>query len=147
MSSQSPPPDGRQDGFTLIELLIAIVIIGILATIAIQSYGDTKGQAFKASMKSDLRNLAAAQEDYYADNDSYASDVGDLFGNTDFRVSEGVAVTIHSGDSQGWSATADHGGVPGGGDCGIHYGSSAAPTGQVSGTVGSTAPGAPLCQD
>jgi prepilin-type N-terminal cleavage/methylation domain-containing protein len=55
----------RRNGFTLIELLIVVVIIGILAAIAIPKYANTKSKAYMASMKTDLRNLATAQESYY----------------------------------------------------------------------------------
>ncbi|HJQ66607.1 MAG TPA: prepilin-type N-terminal cleavage/methylation domain-containing protein, partial [Gemmatimonadales bacterium] len=48
-------------GFTLIELLIVVVIIGILASIAIPKFVNTKEKAYIASMKSDLRNLATAE--------------------------------------------------------------------------------------
>ena len=53
-------------GFTLIELLIVVVIIGILATIAIPQFANTKEKAYVASMKSDLRNLVTAEEGYFA---------------------------------------------------------------------------------
>ena len=58
-------------GFTLIELLIVVVIIGILAAIAIPKFASTKEKAYLATMKSDLRNLATAQEGYFADNKVY----------------------------------------------------------------------------
>ena len=66
---------GRK-GFTLIELLIVVVIIGILAAIAIPKFANTKQKAVKASMVSDLRNLATAQEAFYADSSSYATTYG-----------------------------------------------------------------------
>ena len=54
----------NKKGFTLIELLIVVVIIGILASIAIPKFANTKEKAYIASMKSDLRNLITAQEAY-----------------------------------------------------------------------------------
>jgi type IV pilus assembly protein PilA len=95
-------------GFTLIELLIVVVIIGILAAIAIPQFASTKEKAFDAAAKSDLRNLMAAQEGYYADNQTYADDVADF--GTAFVESEQVTVTISSGDATSYEATAKHGG-------------------------------------
>ena len=63
----------NRKGFTLIELLIVVVIIGILAAIAIPKFASTKEKAYLASMKSDLRNGATAQEGYFADNQVYLS--------------------------------------------------------------------------
>ena len=63
----------NRKGFTLIELLIVVVIIGILAAIAIPKFANTKEKAYLASMKSDLRNGATAEEGYFADNQVYLS--------------------------------------------------------------------------
>ncbi len=62
----------NRKGFTLIELLIVVVIIGILATIAIPKFANTKQRAVMASMKTDLRNLVTSQEGFYFDNNDYA---------------------------------------------------------------------------
>src|SRR5438552_13291209 len=62
----------NRKGFTLIELLIVVVIIGILAAIAIPKFANTKGKAYIASMKSDLRNLVTAEEAYFADSVKYS---------------------------------------------------------------------------
>ncbi len=59
-------------GFTLIELLIVVVIIGILAAIAIPKFASTKSKAYVTAMKSDLRNLATAEESYFSDSAAYA---------------------------------------------------------------------------
>src|SRR5689334_4622836 len=66
----------RRSGFTLIELMIVVVIIGVLATIAIPKFANTKEKAFITSMKSDLRNLVTAEEAYFADSVAY-TDVTD----------------------------------------------------------------------
>ncbi|HEY3287598.1 MAG TPA: prepilin-type N-terminal cleavage/methylation domain-containing protein [Gemmatimonadaceae bacterium] len=91
-------------GFTLIELLIVVVIIGILAAIAIPKFQSTKGKANAASLKSDLRNLATAQEAYFYDNSAYASDVAVL----PFSKSPGVVLTITTATGSGWAAIATH---------------------------------------
>ena len=92
-------------GFTLIELLIVVVIIGLLAAIAIPKFSNTKGKAVVASMKSDLRNLAAAQEGYWVDFRTY---YGGAIPNAafTFRPTQGVTITIVSATSAGWSASA-----------------------------------------
>jgi len=70
----------NRKGFTLIELLIVVVIIGILAAIAIPKFANTKGKAYIASMKSDLRNLVTAEEAYFADSVKYSANVTQLVG-------------------------------------------------------------------
>jgi prepilin-type N-terminal cleavage/methylation domain-containing protein len=93
-----------RNGFTLIELLIVVVIIGILAAIAVPKFQTTKGKGYAASIKSDLRNLSASQEDYFYFNETYANDVSLV----NFDGSNGVAITITEADGRGWSATATH---------------------------------------
>ena len=54
----------RHWGFTLVELLI-VVVIGILVTMAIPRFQSTKGKAYLASVKSDLKNLSTAEESLF----------------------------------------------------------------------------------
>jgi type IV pilus assembly protein PilA len=114
----------NRKGFTLIELLIVVVIIGILAAIAIPKFSNTKEKAYLASMKSDLRNLATAQEAYASDHDgSYLSgSASNLSGTVTpladggvviFTPSSGVSITVDAQDATatdpaGWKATATH---------------------------------------
>lgn len=94
----------RNSGFTLIELLIVVVIIGILAAIAIPKFANTKGKAYAAAMRSDLRNLAVAQESYLYDHQVYASSLGAM----NVAPSNGVTITIGAATGQGWNAQAEH---------------------------------------
>lgn len=98
------PRSRPTQGFTLIELLIVVVIIGILAAIAVPKFQNTKGKAFASSLKSDLRNLSSAQEDYFYFNETYTGAIGSL----SFKPSPGVVLTITESDARGWSATTTH---------------------------------------
>lgn len=111
-----------QQGFTLIELLIVLVIIGILAAIAIPQFTQTREMAYFAAMKSDVRNLAAQQELYYAANYQYTSSLTAL----DFVASDAVHVTA-AATTSGWSATATHTALGATEGCAIYYGSATAP--------------------
>lgn len=94
----------NKKGFTLIELLIVVVIIGILAAIAIPRFASTKGKAFDAAAKTDLRNAMTAQEAYFSDNQEYASSEADL----DVTPSTSVTLTVTSGDASGYTMCAQH---------------------------------------
>jgi prepilin-type N-terminal cleavage/methylation domain-containing protein len=96
--------NAHRRGFTLIELLIVVVIIGILAAIAIPKFQSTKGKANAAALKSDLRNLATAQEAYFYDFSTYAADAAIL----PYSHSPGVVLTVTAATASGWSAVATH---------------------------------------
>jgi type IV pilus assembly protein PilA len=91
----------NRKGFTLIELLIVVVIIGILAAIAIPKFANTKERAYIAQMKSDLKNLATAQEAYFS--------TGLVYGTSTqltpfFVATAGVSGFTVTPTTGGWSA-------------------------------------------
>ncbi|HEV8382354.1 MAG TPA: prepilin-type N-terminal cleavage/methylation domain-containing protein [Gemmatimonadales bacterium] len=96
-------------GFTLIELLIVVVIIGLLAVIAIPKLSNTKQKAYVAQMKSDLKNLATAEEAFFYDSTYYTSSLPAL---NNFRSSTGVTLSVLEATPGGWSAQAVHSQTP-----------------------------------
>jgi len=101
-------PEGnavKAGGFTLIELLIVVVIVGLLAAIAIPKMANTKQKAYVAQMKSDIKNLATAEEAFFYDSAFYTTSLPAL---NNFRSSTGVTLTVLEATPGGWSARATH---------------------------------------
>ncbi|HXE82553.1 MAG TPA: prepilin-type N-terminal cleavage/methylation domain-containing protein [Gemmatimonadales bacterium] len=95
----------KSRGFTLIELLIVVVIVGLLAAIAIPKLSNTKQKAYVAQMKSDLKNLATAEEGFFYDSTFYTTSLAAL---NNFRSSTGVTLNVLEATPGGWSARATH---------------------------------------
>lgn len=115
-------------GFTLIELLIVVVIIGILAAIAIPKFAATKEKAYIAAVKTDLKNLATAEEGYASSHNGDYLASGEALGpdsiaTLNFAPSQGVTITL-GGTAAGWSATGTHASVDGL-NCAIFYNTTA----------------------
>lgn len=96
-------------GFSLIEMLVVLGLISILATIATVTLGGSSERAYVATIQSDLRMVAAAQETYieqsFAETGTatYANSVSKL----DVNLSNGVQVLLRASQN-GWSARATH---------------------------------------
>ena len=84
------------------ELLIVVLFIGILATIAIAGYPYMREKAGDAAAKSDLKNAAVFQEEYYDDNKIYADQTA-LDAVLD--GTENVTLTVLSADANVAPAT------------------------------------------
>ncbi len=76
-SGETPVPahPKAQAGFTLIELMIAVVVMAILASIAVPSYGRFVQRANRADATAELLRLAAAQERFYIANNTYTANL------------------------------------------------------------------------
>ena len=106
-------------GFTLIELLTVVLIIGALAVIALPKFVNTRERAYLAAMKTDLRNLATAEENYFTEFLIYTTSTTAM----EAHISRNVTIYIPNADLQGWRATATHFAAPGK-VCEIYYGNS-----------------------
>lgn len=124
-----------REGFTLIELLMVIVIVGLLATIAMQVFWSAKNRGFEAAMQSDLKSAAVHQETYFSRHITYAPSQADL---TEFDASPGVTLNITYAQPDGWAGIATH--VSAMRHCGLLVG--AAPAGSAG---PATAPGVIEC--
>jgi type IV pilus assembly protein PilE len=101
-----------QSGVTLIELIIVMLVVGILASIAIPSYRQYVMRTHRVEAKSALTNLAAAQEKFYLQNNTYAgsSELDDAppagLGIPATTENGWYSLAITAADADGFSATA-----------------------------------------
>ncbi|MEA2088317.1 MAG: type II secretion system protein [Patescibacteria group bacterium] len=83
----------NKKGFTLIELLVVIAIIGLLSTLAVVAFGNTRIKARDSKRQSDLKVFQTAIEMYITDN-AAAPDPGAPAAATDRW--DGVANNLES---------------------------------------------------
>ncbi len=58
----------KKKGFTLVEIMIVVVIIGLLATMAIPAFRQVRTNAQTNAVKSNLRQLASAADQYFIEH-------------------------------------------------------------------------------
>ena len=66
----------KQAGVTLLELMTVVVIIGVLTSIAVPSYRRYLLRAQRSDATAALLRIAAAQEKFYLQNNTYTTTVG-----------------------------------------------------------------------
>jgi len=96
----------QQQGFTLIEVMIVVVIIGILASIAYPSYQEYVRRANRAEGQAFLQDLAARQERYFSQNNSYVTDVTKLGVTTGSETGKYTVTATAPAGSGGYLLTA-----------------------------------------
>ncbi|MGI9330355.1 MAG: type IV pilin protein [Gammaproteobacteria bacterium] len=65
---------GRWQGFSLIELLVVVLIVAIIMAIGVPGYRQYVQRANRVDATAALLRIAAAQERFYLQQGSYASD-------------------------------------------------------------------------
>lgn len=65
-------------GFSLMELVVAMAIVGIIAAVAIPSYQGSMRKAIRSDAKTALMELAARQERFFTENNSYTVTLSNL---------------------------------------------------------------------
>lgn len=90
---------GRK-GFTIVELVIVIIVIAVLATIGVIAYRGAADDALKATLKSDLNQVAAKLETIRQGQNSLPEDGSEL------KVSEGTDLQYSKYSSSSFCVTA-----------------------------------------
>lgn len=87
-------------GFTLIELMVVIAIVAILVMIAMPGYESYIRKTKRSLGKGELLAVQARQEQFFADNKQYATDLSNLgYGSSPYAInSDGVEVDVTSVD-------------------------------------------------
>ena len=105
--------------FTIVVGILSLMSMTMIAEVMIKSFNSADrnmDEFYVREMKAYLRNLAAAEEAYFADNQTYTSELSAM----DLNISQAVTVYIHSADGKGWGAIAEH--SRGAQSCALFYG-------------------------
>jgi prepilin-type N-terminal cleavage/methylation domain-containing protein len=89
-------------GFTFVEIMTALALLAVLTVIAWGKFSKSYDKALETTMMSDLRSLATAQEIYYRENLTYATDV--ILVSESMNPSPKSAITITDANARGWAA-------------------------------------------
>lgn len=113
MSNHAPPTRARQCGFTLVELMIAVVVIGVLASIAYPSFMSAIRKSRRAEAIGALNQLQQAQERFRANNLQYTASLSSPptgtppgLGLPSTTPGGYYAIAIGSASATGYEATA-----------------------------------------
>lgn len=68
---------GSSPGFTLVELMAAVVILGLLASVVVQTVPDAVARAKRSCLAANLAGLQGAVDRFYADTNVYPTYAGE----------------------------------------------------------------------
>lgn len=71
-------------GFTLVEIMIVVVIIGLLAAMAIPAFQKVRTASQDKAVLNNMRQLAAAADQYYLENGATTVNQTNLIGPTNY---------------------------------------------------------------
>ena len=105
MSTHSP----ANAGFSLVELIVVIAIVSALTAIAVPHYAEYRAKAFDMRALEDLRNVAIAEEAYFAESERYLACANAACAILPgiARLSEGVSLAVEV-ESDTFSGTSTH---------------------------------------
>ena len=125
--------------FGLVRTTVTALVLLMTVIAVVPRTGCSREAAYRAAMKSDLKNLASQEEIYYSDHYAYTSSALDL----GFMSSEGVEVMIYA-TQEGWAAWATHAALRPSEGCAIYSGESPV-NWEMIGEVTPTHPGEVVC--
>lgn len=101
----------KMRGVTLLELMIVVVIIGILAAIAYPNYRQYAARAKRTEARAALLKIAANQERFYLQNNTYTTDMLQLgfpVGAAFITNSNSYSVSVTVADANNFTAVATY---------------------------------------
>jgi len=101
----------KMRGVTLMELMIVVVIIGILAAIAYPNYRQYVARAKRTEARAALLKIAANQERFYLQNNTYTMDMvllGFPVGTAFITNSNSYSISVTAANANNFTAIATY---------------------------------------
>lgn len=98
----------NKKGFTLVEIMIVVVIIGLLAAMAVPAFQQVRKSSSEKAALNDLRQIAAAADQYFLENNANSVDVSALTGTyiKSLNSSNTYPTSVNDTDTQLTATTA-----------------------------------------